>query len=533
MVKNPQSLNSVFSHTVRTLLLIALLPLKIFGQPRVLKEIGIGISSSPGIPVKLNGTVYFSAASSLGRELWKTDGTEEGTQLVIDLLPGAGSSSPFNLTIFKDQLYFFAQSTAVGYDLVKTNGSEAGTEIVYHFDGTNKLTFFHLTPVANLLYFRADDGIHGSELWKTDGTAEGTTMVKDILPGSKGSYPLDGIVEVNGKIFFNADSDDDLEYELWKSDGTELGTVQVKDINASEGVEANGLFYFLAFNGGVAGLWKSDGTNLGTQLVKGFSANIISKIVKINNRILTVNFTDLLSPGELWISDGTTDGTINHGLVGPDLNGRIFNNQFYFSGLSGEASTLGKPAVWVSDGSLEGTKEFLSTSVFNDFGRFYSDENNLYFNSQKSMWISDGTIDGTKLLFEYNFKAQGAIVTINEKVLFYACDQSNDCELWVFDPNTVEESEEQEPEVVDPVLSIEESVETSFYPNPVIDELHLSNSINIEGAKIIDASGKEVTVEKIARGTYNSVSVRNLPNGQYFLILTSQSNTRKIRFIKQ
>ena len=47
----------------------------------------------------------------------------------------------------------------------------------------------YLTNVGGTLFFAANDGTHGVELWRSDGTAGGTQMVKDINPGSNGSYP--------------------------------------------------------------------------------------------------------------------------------------------------------------------------------------------------------------------------------------------------------------------------------------------------------------------------------------------------------
>ena len=42
---------------------------------------------------------------------------------------------------------------------------------------------FSLTVFNNELYFRADDGIHGKELWKYDGV-NAPSMVADIRSGS-------------------------------------------------------------------------------------------------------------------------------------------------------------------------------------------------------------------------------------------------------------------------------------------------------------------------------------------------------------
>ena len=47
----------------------------------------------------------------------------------------------------------------------------------------------NLTAWAAPLYFTANDGTNGNELWKSDGTAAGTVLVKDINPGATGSSP--------------------------------------------------------------------------------------------------------------------------------------------------------------------------------------------------------------------------------------------------------------------------------------------------------------------------------------------------------
>ncbi|HMX11874.1 MAG TPA: hypothetical protein PKE61_13295, partial [Burkholderiaceae bacterium] len=79
-----------------------------------------------------------------------------------------------------------------GCELWKSDGTAAGTSLVKNIgpgpsDGLS-LGFSDLTNVGGTLYFGANDGSNGDELWKSDGSAAGTSMVKNINPGSSGSY---------------------------------------------------------------------------------------------------------------------------------------------------------------------------------------------------------------------------------------------------------------------------------------------------------------------------------------------------------
>src|SRR4051794_6308185 len=50
-------------------------------------------------------------------------------------------------------------------------------------------------------YFSASNTSQGTEVWKSDGTPGGTQVLRDIRPGSTGSFPHD-FTNVNGTIFF-------------------------------------------------------------------------------------------------------------------------------------------------------------------------------------------------------------------------------------------------------------------------------------------------------------------------------------------
>ncbi len=140
------------------------------------------------------GTLYFAANDGTnGDELWRSDGTGAGTQLVKDIFPGASNSYPRFLTNLEGTLYFSAYDVTNGRELWKSNGTEAGTLLVKDIDSTVYGSFpVNLTNLDGTLYFIADvpffpdnDGVKTKELWKSDGTGVGTAPIR--LPGN---FPL-------------------------------------------------------------------------------------------------------------------------------------------------------------------------------------------------------------------------------------------------------------------------------------------------------------------------------------------------------
>ena len=85
------------------------------GQVVLVKDInprnsgGYNYESTPRDLIQLNDKLYFRADDGeTGTELWVSDGTTEGTQLVADINPGSGYSSPDYLIELNDKLYFSA-----------------------------------------------------------------------------------------------------------------------------------------------------------------------------------------------------------------------------------------------------------------------------------------------------------------------------------------------------------------------------------------------------------------------------------------
>jgi ELWxxDGT repeat protein len=301
----------------------------------LVKEVHAGADGIPtlGEPLLVGvGTTLFFIGNdgTNGVELWKSDGTADGTVLVRDIFPGASGSQPRELTNVGGRLFFTANDPGTGgRELWVSDGTTGGTarvrDVLPGPDGSSPL---ELTAVGNLLFFRADDGTRGNELWRSDGTEDGTVRVRDINPGAVSSDPS-RLVNVGGTLFFRA-NDGVVGIELWKSDGTEAGTVLVSDIrpglNASRPdhlANVGGLLYFAATTSIGTELWSSDGTEAGTVLVKDINpaagGSSDPQQITDGNGVVYFVADDGVSGFELWVSDGTAAGTVLVGDINPGV----------------------------------------------------------------------------------------------------------------------------------------------------------------------------------------------------------------------
>src|SRR5262249_34182844 len=150
--------------------------------------------------------LFFSADDGIsGRELWKSDGTVDGTVLVKDIRPGSSSygyaygSNPQHLTAVDGTLFFAANDGVHGTEPCERAVAAAGIALVKDIRAGRYGSYpYSLTAVEGRLFFTANDGVHGTELWRSNGTDKGTALVEDIRPGSYGSYP-DALVDVDGR----------------------------------------------------------------------------------------------------------------------------------------------------------------------------------------------------------------------------------------------------------------------------------------------------------------------------------------------
>jgi ELWxxDGT repeat protein len=114
--------------------------------------------------------LFWANDGNTGRELWKSDGTIAGTTLVKDIEPGASGSFaipdhivPIGST---GKALLPAYSGLSGLELWVTDGTSQGTQLLQNIaPGAGSSSPDGFTLVGSQIFFRADDNSYGAELW--------------------------------------------------------------------------------------------------------------------------------------------------------------------------------------------------------------------------------------------------------------------------------------------------------------------------------------------------------------------------------
>jgi ELWxxDGT repeat protein len=247
--------------------------------------------------------------------LWVTDGSEPNTILVKDTNP-ADSTPPFNLSAAANGIVFAANDGTHGIELWRSDGTADGTVMVkdVYIGSGSSIPSTRFVAAGNRTFFPAYTPACGYELWATDGTQGGTYQVRDIYLGTSTSGPL--LLDALGEsVLFSARDSATASGQLWKSDGTEGGTVLVKNSvyarTTLPHLVWNGVQYFIAGSSTtISQLWRSDGTEAGTWMLADLGAGrSVEAMDVVSNRLVLATFRSGDGAGWLWISDGTVAGT--------------------------------------------------------------------------------------------------------------------------------------------------------------------------------------------------------------------------------
>ncbi len=339
-------------------------------------------------------------------QLWKTDGTEAGTVLLLSGGSGPGFGNSFAVDEDNGDVYF-AWGTYGGVGLWKTNGTREGTVLLRdnwtdgpRIDDPWPSGPRSLVQVDGDIYFMVEGfaGRSRPSIWKSDGTAQGTVRVFDlqsIVPNGIElfAWTTSDLVSLNGKMYCTASYSlgvpGSLEFHtvLLASDGTTAGTGVVTELDlpgdkyqrGRELLVAGGMLLFTTVDANDrTELWSSNGTSAGThRLTSGADIRLISldsersDLVYTRRRMLVpvgdqVFFAAVTPDGlnQLWATNGMQTGT----RLVMTFPGSRFN--FFGQGHVGELVDVDgvayftmsgkKTELWRSDGTVEGTYALLT-----------------------------------------------------------------------------------------------------------------------------------------------------------------------------
>ena len=388
---------------------------------QLVKNLGGNVTGNPTDPVRLdNGFLLFASKMPTGeRELFRTKGTSANTKLVKNLA-GNASSFPEEMTRLGDQVIFSALLPDGQRELYTTKGSASNTKVLANLRGNQSSNPTNFEVVGNQLYFVATTNQGQRELFVTDGTTSGTRLVKD-LSGSVSALP-NRLTAVGNKLFFTATTPTG-ERELFVSSGTAASTKLVKNLSGATSSNprnltavGNRLFFSAELPSGEVELFVSNGgTAATTKLVTNIGGSKSAAPQSLIERAGRLYFVATLTSGqrELMVSNGTAATT----SVVKNLSGATSANPKDIVKLGSilvfsAQQANGERELFRSNGTSAGTKRIKNLS-----GSASSDPQNLTVvgdriafsaklaSGQRELFISDLSESGTKLVKNLNGSA--------------------------------------------------------------------------------------------------------------------------------
>lgn len=459
-------------------------------------------SSNPRDFAQVGDTTYFVASSDLGDELWKTDGTDQGTSIVIDLVPGSDSSNPHTLIPLENRLLFH-----VG-------------ESVWSTDGTTEGTFLldDVLPIAG-----ANGSFAVDETRITDGTPEGTKLVEiessDVRfrPGSSPfiakedafyvvirrevfevnhdgiatpfrGVPRPSLIDTHDGVLIVAATDNGFGFhELAAEEPLVEIPVRLRTgllDNPLSTIVTNDLTYFETSTGNNITVWRTDNTAEGTFAIATFeetdvfptspTAGVLdTAVVAGDSNSIWFVADDEQAGRELWKSDGTEAGTVR---VADIALGSLSSNPF-------SLHAQGTRVWFIADGDGE------SGSV-----------------AQRQIWTSDGTSEGTRAVTDFagpTNDTEPALLAVNDDTVFFRGRSDNGIELWKHQADEVRQ-------VKDILPGSRSSLPSNFFESH--DGTYFFSATGISGTELWRTDGTEegtVLVSDIHRGTRTGSAAPN------------------------
>jgi ELWxxDGT repeat protein len=421
----------------------------------------------------LDGRAYFGlfGTDAYASELWTADGPRSSVGRVTTLKRIPPSSDPVFVPLGKDAALFEA-TEGERSQLWRSDGTPEGTALVTGFRG---IPYGPFTPLGGLYVFTVykedpDGNFLRDELWRTDGTRSGT---RKMVTFAYNQFPDTSVAKVwNGKYLFPVDDSPGNSPEVstcsyWISDGTAAGTRQIvpplAGVRLPTGLHPFGSHFLFvarkeAKGGPVPQIFVSDGTPAGTRQLtnnRGTREPLETEVVQLGRTVFFRIYGldgGLAGEPEVWRTDGTPKGTRRAFDLKAAAHLQVLQGSLYLTAaLGSEPGARGlfrvdhpqaSPVLIapVSPPYRPDLPDFLGVSPFTPVG------GRLFFSGGDSgggdaggreLWVTDGTAAGTKRVLDVRpgpgSSEPDGLTAAGDRVFFAADDGVHGRELWVSD----------------------------------------------------------------------------------------------------
>lgn len=296
---------------------------------KMVRDIYLGSASS--FPTNFtplgDGRFVFIATDAAHRtELWVTDGTRRGTKLTKDLVPpssgGGGNTIRYLTSLGDGRALFNGQTPQFRSRLFVTDGTQRGTKELVAREGlvVDPRNIVAIGDGRAFLNASRDSSVVGT--WTTDGTPRGTKpLLKRGEPISLGNFTPMGEGRFLASQYLNE------ALYLWETDGTPSGTNRITRvahmvgdarfaaISQPVGDGAGNFYFFVTVDRQpeprIRQLWVTDGTSDGTRRVVQFPTDHFetSALVPVGRGRMVFGMESPATGNELWVTNGTGPGT--------------------------------------------------------------------------------------------------------------------------------------------------------------------------------------------------------------------------------